>query len=223
MVAGKLSMEAKPPIRPELGIGAGVRSLPHSSSVLVLVDFINPLQFEGADTLAPAALKAARGAASLKARLEGEGVPAIYANDNYGVWQSEFRDMLHYCQGLPGEAGEMARVLAPAKDDLTILKPRHSAFYATPLDLLLTQIKARRLVLAGLATDMCVQLTAMDAYLRGYEIWVPADCTAAESNEEKREALDYMSRVLRCAIHSSTEAPNGTPIAQGNGSQSDLA
>ncbi len=212
-------MDAKPPIRPELGIGAVARSLPHSSSVLVLVDFINPLEFDGAEELAPAALIAAQTAARLKANLEAQGIPAIYANDNYGVWRSEFRDVLRYCQDLPGEAGEMARVLAPREEDLTILKPRHSAFYATPLDLLLTQIKAQRLIVVGLATDMCVQLTAMDAYLRGYEICVPSDCTAAESEEQQRTALDYMARVLRCDVRPSFEIGSGTPFAQSRGGQ----
>jgi nicotinamidase-related amidase len=52
------------------------------------------------------------------------------------------------------------------------------------------------LVLAGLATDICIQLTAMDASLRGFKLWVPPDCTAAESPAFKRLSLAYMARVL---------------------------
>lgn len=198
-------MDVTPPQRPALTIGAGDNTLPRSHSVLLLVDFINPLQFTGADSIAPAALQAARCTARLKQVLSQRGVPAVYANDNYGTWRSQFSDVLNYCKGLPGEAGEIARLLAPAECDLSLLKPRHSGFYATPLELLLTQMHAHELIVVGLSADMCVQLTAMDAYLRGYSVWAPADCTAAETAERKREALAYIERVFKADICDSTE------------------
>lgn len=204
-------MDVKPPHRPALGIGAGDNSLPHSRSVLLLVDFINPLQFPGADSIAPAALQAAHCTARLKQVLAQQGVPAVYANDNYGTWRSQFSDVLDYCRGLPGEAGEMARLLAPAEGDLSILKPRHSGFYATPLELLLTQMHAHELIVVGLSADMCVQLTAMDAYLRGFSVWAPADCTAAETPERKREALAYIERVFKAEVCDSTAAAHRLP------------
>ena len=195
-------MDAKPPARPRSRIGAGPDRLPRSGSVLLLVDFINPLQFEGAEDIAPGALAAAKMTARLKRRLARRGVPAIYANDNYGLWRSEFQDVLARCQALPGVPGEMARLLAPGPRDLTILKPRHSAFHATPLDLLLTQTRASRLVLCGLAADICVQVSATDAFLRGYRVWVPADCTAAQSDARRDGALEWMRRVLGCDTRS---------------------
>ncbi|WP_066331110.1 cysteine hydrolase family protein [Azohydromonas lata] len=197
-------MDAKPPHRPDLAIGAGDNTLPRSRSVLLLVDFINPLQFPGADSMAPAALQAARCTAHLKQVLSQQGIPTIYANDNYGTWRSQFSDVLQYCQDLPGEAGEIARLLAPDEHDLTILKPRHSAFYATPLELLLTQMHAHELIVVGLSADMCVQVTAMDAYLRGYTVWAPCDCTAAESPERLRDARAYMERVFKTDVSHST-------------------
>jgi nicotinamidase-related amidase len=197
-------MDAEPPTRPQFDLDAGSHALPHSASVLLLVDFINPLRFEGASRMAPAALAAARATQVLKQRLAREKVPTIYANDNYGVWRSEFRDVQSYCRSAGGEAGEITSLLCPESDDLTILKPRHSGFYATPLELLLTQMQARTIVLAGLTTDICVQITAMDGYLRGYRLWVPSDCNAAETPERKQSALDYMQRVLKCDVRPST-------------------
>jgi nicotinamidase-related amidase len=204
-------MDVKPPHKPALAIGAGDNALPRSRSVLLLVDFINPLQFPGADSIAPAALQAARCTARLKQVLAQRGIPAVYANDNYGTWRSQFSDVLEYCQGLPGEAGEIARVLAPAECDLSILKPRHSAFYATALELLLTQMQAHELIVVGLSADMCVQLTAMDAYLRGYAVWAPADCTAAETPERQRESLAYIERVFKADVSASTSAAHRLP------------
>ncbi len=144
------------------------------------------------------ALEAARAAVQLAQAARAQGVPVIYANDNFGAWHSDFPSMVRQLARRGGAAGRIARLLRPHKADLTILKPMHSAFFGTPLDIVLDKMGTRSLVLAGLATDICVQLTAMDAYIRGYRIRVPANCTAAESPERKEAALDYMGRVLKC-------------------------
>ncbi|MFL6695271.1 MAG: cysteine hydrolase family protein [Ramlibacter sp.] len=194
---------------PSIPSRTGLRpaKLPTSQRVLLLVDFITSLDFPGADALAPHALAAARATAALKQRLQAQGVPTIYANDNYGVWQSDFHSLVSTCLGIDGPAGEIARLLYPQADDITILKPRHSAFYASALELLLTEMGARELVICGLATDMCVQLTAADAFLREFSIWVPADCSASETIEAKQAALAYMANVLKCDVRASTEVP----------------
>ncbi|WP_436128975.1 cysteine hydrolase family protein [Acidovorax sp. LjRoot117] len=107
---------------------------------MLVVDFINPLQFPGAENLLKAALQAAYTTSKLKQRLKESGATVIYANDNYGIWRSEFRDLLQACKALPGARGEIAKMLAPSGDDLTILKPLHSAFHGTPLEHLLKEI-----------------------------------------------------------------------------------
>lgn len=179
---------------------ASLRSarLRQSPRVLLLVDFINPLAFPGAENLARPAVAAARATAELKKALAADGVTTIYANDNYGIWQSDFHSLVSACLGMGGASAEIARLVYPQAGDLTILKPRHSAFYASPLELLLAEMEARELVICGLATDMCVQLTAGDAFLREFSTWVPADCTAAESAAAKTASLDYMASVLKC-------------------------
>lgn len=200
-MAARLAL--RPPRRPALDLG-GAGNLPRSPTVLLLVDYVNPLDFPEAAELADAAVAAARATMRLKQRLARDGVMAIYANDNYGQWRSDFRDTLSHCLAQQGASAEMARLLAPQPQDLVMLKPRQSAFFATPLELLLAQMHAKTLVLAGLATDICVQLTAMDANLRGYALWVPSDCTAAESPALKKQALDYMRRVLKADVRRST-------------------
>ncbi|HYF41095.1 MAG TPA: isochorismatase family cysteine hydrolase [Ramlibacter sp.] len=195
----------------------GVRAarLPSSQRVLLLVDFITALDFPGAEKLAPAALEAARATAELKRRLSAQGVVTVYANDNYGVWQSDFHSLVSSCLGRPGEAGEIARLLYPQADDITILKPRHSAFYASPLELLLAEMDTCELVICGLATDMCVQMTAADSFLREYSTWVPADCTAAQTTQAKDTAIAYMRTVLKCDVRASTEPEPKQPAASG--------
>jgi nicotinamidase-related amidase len=178
-------------------------ALAASPTVLLLVDFINPLDFDGAAALAPQALAAARATAKLRRAAAGPGVQTLYANDNYGVWRSDFKAVLARCQARPGTPGTIARLLAPRRGDLTILKPRHSAFYATPLDLLLRQLRCKRLVITGIAADNCVLFSAMDAYVRGYSLWVPRDCVAAESDEAKVNALEHMRRVCKANVRPS--------------------
>jgi nicotinamidase-related amidase len=174
--------------------------LPRSRTVLLLIDFINPLDFPQAEDLAPGAVEAAQATAVLKAALRKAGVPAIYANDNYGGWQSDFQSLVARCAAGKGAPAEMAKLLRPQSGDLTILKPRHSAFLGSPLDLLLLRMHAREIIITGLATDLCVQLTAMDGFLREYRLKVPVDCTAAESADYKKQSIDYMARVLKCDV-----------------------
>lgn len=172
-------------------------ALPRSPVVLLLVDFINPLDFDGAADLAPGAHEAARACQALRRRCAGRGIPTVYANDNYGLWRSDFHGVWQRCLRRGGVATQLARTLRPRRGDITVLKPRHSAFYATPLDLLLKQLHCKRLIITGLAADSCVLFSAMDAYLRGHALWVPEDCTAAESEDSKQQALDHMRRVLK--------------------------
>lgn len=183
--------------------GARQGPLKASPTVLLLVDFINPMRFPGAAALARRALPAAVATARLKSQLTKRGVATIYANDNYGIWHSDFKELVAACRALPGIRGEIASLLAPGDEDLTVLKPRHSAFHSTPLHHLLQQLKAQELILAGLSTDMCVHLTAMDAYMLGYKVWAPSDCTAAETDVSKSTALRQMARVLKCSVRKS--------------------
>ena len=175
-------------------------AFPRSQTVLLLVDVINPLNFPGAHRLLPGAWQAAQAIARLKQRLVGQEAACIYANDNYGTWHSEFSDILRACQALPGHRGAMAQLLAPSKEDLVILKPQHSAFHSTPLEHLLGRMQAKRLVIVGLAADMCVLLTATDARMRDYDVWVPRDCTAAETPQRFNAAMQQLQGAFKCSI-----------------------
>jgi nicotinamidase-related amidase len=169
-------------------------------TALLLIDFMNPLDFEGGKALARRALRAAAQAARLKARLARERVPAIYCNDNFGHWESEFDAVVEHCRSLGGVPARLAALLAPQRGDRSILKPRHSAFFGTPLEFLLDELRVDRLVLTGLAADNCIMFTAHDAYLRKYALWVPADCVASERAAYERGALAHMARVVKADV-----------------------
>lgn len=176
----------------------GEPDIPRSRRALLLIDFINPLDFPEAHALAPPALEAARQARRLARAARARGIPVIYANDNFGRWRSDFPTMVKRLGEGQGASAALARLLRPQRIDLTVLKPMHSAFFGTPLDIILDQMGARSVVLAGLATDICIQLTSADAFLRGLKVHAPEDCTAAESPEKKAIALAYMRDILKC-------------------------
>src|ERR1700754_1295783 len=144
-------------------------SVPENCTVaLLIIDVINDMEFEGADGLVETAVPMAHRIAALKRRAKAAGIPAIYVNDNFGRWQSDFRRVVEHClsDGVRGE--EVARILEPEEDDYFVLKPKHSAFYATTLDVLLAHLGASTLILTGIAGNICVFFSANDAYMRDY-------------------------------------------------------
>jgi isochorismate hydrolase len=173
-----------------------------SPAVLLIVDFFNPHGFEGA--FSRATVRAASRVARLKARLAKVGVPAVYANDNFGRWESEFAALVQQCESTPGDVSRIARLLAPQTGDRSILKPRHSAFYQTPLMFLLQTLGAQSLVLTGVSADSCIMFTAHDAYLRHLKLWIPSDCVASGAAKHTRAALAHMHRVLKASTAPST-------------------
>jgi nicotinamidase-related amidase len=175
-----------------------------SHTALLLIDFMNPLDFPGGRALARPAVRAAERSAALKRRLAGRGVPAIYCNDNFGHWESDFEAVVAQCRAQGGAAARLAELLAPAPRDRSILKPRHSAFFGTPLEFLLDELGIERLVLVGLAADNCIMFTAHDAYLRKYALRIPSDCVASERESYRRAALDYVARVMKADVRPSS-------------------
>lgn len=172
--------------------------LPKSRRALLLIDFVNPLDFPRSEFLAAPALEAARESSKLARAARSSGIPVIFANDNFGLWQSDFAALVENLSRGKGPSAAILKLLRPKRGDLTILKPMHSAFFGSPLDIVLDKMGTRSLVLAGLATDICVQLTAADAFLRGLKVHVPPECTAAESEAKKEAALVYMRHILKC-------------------------
>jgi nicotinamidase-related amidase len=176
-----------------------------SETALLLIDVINDLEFDEGDALLKHALPMARRLLELKRRLQTAGVPAIYVNDNFGRWQSDFTKQVEHClhDGVRGQP--IAALLRPDEDDYFVLKPKHSGFYSTGLDILLRYLGVKRLIITGIATNICVLFTANDAYMRDFELLIPADCVAANNEEENRHALQQMQLVLKADIRPSTE------------------
>jgi len=170
------------------------------ADALLLIDFMNLFDFEGAKVLAPRAIRAAHNTAALKANAIETHIPCVFINDNFGEWTRSFDQLVRACIDRGGASETIAQVLQPLTSDISILKPRHSAFYGTPLEFLLDELKVTRLIISGVAADNCVFATAQDAHVRKFKLWVPSNCVAAESLANERSALRHMSRTLKAAI-----------------------
>jgi nicotinamidase-related amidase len=174
-----------------------------SRVALLIIDMISAFDFEGAQAMLPRALAAARAIAALKRRARSAGVPVVYVNDNFGRWRSDFRSILgHVLQdGCPGRP--IAELLRPDPDDYFVLKPKHSGFQFTTLDVLLAHLGAQILILTGVAGNFCVLFTAHDAYMRDYRLIVPGDCIASQSEADDRYALEHMAEVTKADVRPS--------------------
>jgi nicotinamidase-related amidase len=131
-------------------------------------------------------------------------VPVIYVNDNFGRWRADFRAQVAFCLKETSRGREMVRQLEPDEHDYFVLKPKHSGFFATTLDTLLRYLGVERLILTGIAGNFCVLFTANDAYMRDYQLVVPADCIASNTKKENNEALEMIRKYLKADIRPST-------------------
>ncbi|WP_371019021.1 cysteine hydrolase family protein [Pseudalkalibacillus sp. JSM 102089] len=174
-----------------------------TSAALLLIDVINTMDFEDAELLARYTEKTADNIQSLKKEAKAKGMPVIYVNDNYGLWQSDFKKVINYAAEANGQ--HLVDRLEPEDDDYTVVKPKHSGFFSTPLSTLLKFLNVNTLILTGFAGNICVLFTANDAYMREYDLYIPSDCCASNVKEDNDYALRLMEGNLKASTQASTE------------------
>lgn len=181
---------------------------------LLIVDMINLFDFEEGRAMARAALAIAGCVRRLRDRFDAHGAPVIYVNDNFTDWKGEFRDLVARCSGGCRESAEIASLLAPERGHYHVLKPKHSAFLATPLAVLLAKLGVHRLVVAGIAADSCILATAQDAESREFALWVPRDAVASADRSRKQHALALIGASLGAPTTPTSEVAGLFPAAR---------
>jgi nicotinamidase-related amidase len=193
-LATNMSTPPSPRARPQqTGITEHDRVHP---CALVILDMVGCWNFPDADVLLRGAARVAPAIARLKRRCNAAGVPVIYANDNSGQWRSDFKFVVRESLESGGAGAEITRLLEPGPEDYFVLKPKHSAFFATPLELLLDHLRTQQMIITGVAGDQCVLSTAADARMRDFEVLVPADCIASQTPARDRRALEQLREAL---------------------------
>ncbi|WP_347548179.1 isochorismatase family cysteine hydrolase [Pseudalkalibacillus hwajinpoensis] len=189
----------------------------NTSAALLLIDVINTLDFKDAELLARYTEETADNIAALKKEAKSQGLPVIYVNDNYGLWQSDFKKVINYAAEANGQ--HLVDRLEPEDDDYTVVKPKHSGFFSTPLSTLLKFLKVNTLILTGFAGNICVLFTANDAYMREYDLYIPSNCCASNLEEDNEYALRLMEGNLKASTEPSTELNLKELISKANDRQ----
>lgn len=174
-------------------------------TALVIIDMVNALDFDGGEGLRDAAEAAVDPILALRAAADAAGVPVIYVNDNDGAWHSERDRLIEDALAKDGPGRGLTERLRPRESDYFIIKPQFSGFYATNLPVLLPQLGVSRLILTGVAADICVLFTAADAHMRQYDLWVPSDAVAGNHDERTRWALEIVKNSMQAEICRTTE------------------
>lgn len=172
---------------------------------LIILDMMNLFDFPGGEILARKSVKIARAIKLLKSKFEQKRLPVIYVNDHFGKWHSDWKQIYRTCSKPRARGRETAEILCPGPSDYFILKPKHSGFYLTSLELLLEELKVNRLILTGVAGNICVLFTAHDAHMREFDVIVPRDCIASNTPIDTRFTLRQLKTVLKLSTEISTK------------------
>ena len=174
--------------------------VPVRGTALLLIDVINDLDFEGSEAIVAQAEPMALRLKALKRRAAAAGLPCIYINDNFGRWRSDFRQTVAHCTARTSPGRLVSRRLRPSPRDYFVLKPKHSGFFDTTLDTLLEALHIRRVILTGIAGNICVLFTANDAYMRELKLYTPPDCIVSNTADDNDHALRQMQRVMKANV-----------------------
>jgi len=167
---------------------------------LLLVDLISRFDFEDGPALLRGARRSLPACLRLRAAFDAAGWPVVYGNDNFGRWRSDFQGLLARCLAADAPGRALVEAIRPRPTDIVVLKPMHSAFFCTPLELVLRSLRVRRLVLAGVAGDGCISATALDAHMSHYEVQVAADATALATAARNARALAQLKQSGTCGV-----------------------
>lgn len=163
-------------------------------TALIIIDIINKMDFQGANQLLDQTKPIVQPLLQLKYHAKKMGMSVIYINDNFGLWHEDVTNLIKVCK--KGIGKEIIEQFIPEKDDFFIIKPKHSGFYGTQLEILLKRLHISNLILTGIAGDLCVLFTAFDAYMREYNLWVPSNCIATETAESYRATLHIINHSM---------------------------
>lgn len=178
---------------------APFRDSPRGNAALIILDMITDMDFAGADAMQRDTEQAAATILSLRNAADAASLPVIYVNDNFGEWHSERFRLVERALS-SDQSRQFVAQLAPRDGDYFIIKPQFSGFYATNLPVLLPKLGVDRIILTGIAADVCVLFTAGDAHMRDYRLWVPEDAVAAQTRERRRWALEIMKQSMGAEV-----------------------
>lgn len=133
-------------------------------------------------------------------KARANGFPVIYANDSHTPEvDKEFRVWgPHAVEGTPG--AQVIDELKPQAGDIVVPKKTYTAFYETPLELILREYGVDTVVITGWQADCCCRHTSADAFFRGFNIIVPKETTDTTTEEGYTGGLEYIKNIYGATI-----------------------
>jgi nicotinamidase-related amidase len=174
-----------------------------SQTALLVIDMLNSYDHDEAEELTTSVEDMVGNVRELVRRARDEDVPVVYVNDNYGDWNSSVQELAQ--RACEGERPDLVEPVLPPEGVSFVTKARHSIFYETPLEYLLDQLGAGRLVLTGQVTEQCIVYSALDAYVRHFQVVVPHDAVAHIHEDLADAALRMMERNMGAEIVDSAD------------------
>jgi nicotinamidase-related amidase len=171
---------------------------------LIVIDMLNPYEHEGAEPLSASVRRMLGDLRALIAGAREEGLRIVYVNDNHGDWTAGPKEIAE--RALAGASPDLVEPVLPPDGTPFIVKARHSIFYETLLEYLLRREEINRLVLAGQVTEQCILYSALDAYVRHFEVVVPTGAVAHIDERLAQAAIRMMQTNLHAQLAASPEA-----------------
>ncbi len=173
-------------------------------TAVLVIDMMNAYRHPDAQKLTPNVERIIDPLARLISQAQArDDVDLIYVNDNYGDFTADHAALIR--SALDGERPDLVRPIVPPAGCTFLAKVRHSAFYATPLEYLLSQLETRRVILTGQVTEQCILYSALDAYVRHFSITAPTDAVAHIDAALGDAALAMMERNMSADIVDSAD------------------
>jgi nicotinamidase-related amidase len=173
-------------------------------TALLIIDMLNPYDHEDAEPLADSVAERLPTIVDLRDRArDSSDTVTVYVNDNYDEWELDHDDIVQ--RALNGRRPDLVEPIAPREPVPFVVKGRHSIFYQTAVDHLLRVKEVERLILTGQVTEQCILYSALDAYIRGYELVVPPDAVACIDPELAEAALKMMASNMHADVSSAAE------------------
>jgi nicotinamidase-related amidase len=173
------------------------------ATAVCVVDMLNPYDHEDAELLTANVEPVVEPIAALVERAGDEGAEVIYVNDNYGDWNSAQEELAE--RAVAGRRPDLVEPLLPPEGASFVIKARHTIFYMTPLEYLLSQKEVEHLVLVGQVTEQCILYSALDAYVRQLNVTVSPDGVAHIHEDLADAALKMMERNMRAELTACAE------------------
>jgi nicotinamidase-related amidase len=167
-------------------------------SALIVIDMLNRYEHDDAEPLVESVRERLPAMQRLVDAARERDVLTVYVNDNYGDWTAHAASLSEYA--LAGPHPELIEPIVPAEDVPFVIKARHSIFYETQVEYLLRQEDVGRVVLMGQVTEQCILYSALDAYVRHFEVAVAPDAVAHIHADLADAALRMMETNMRAHL-----------------------